>query len=202
MTEALGERYEIERISVKLYACCKLFHSLIEAIAACREDYAFKPEDVLAIEPFGPSHMIDSHMEYRPKSMMAAQYSLPFVCAVAIMMDPAMPASFSDQAMADSAVLRMTDRVKPVVDKALEAMFPRRFPGGVRIKLRGGAVLSRTVLDSRSSPDLPIGRSEIQEKFVAVTQGLMSPKRQNRVMEMVTQLDRVAHVGELAALLR
>lgn len=202
ITEGLGERFEIERITVKLYPCCKLFHSLIEAIENCRRERPFTPDDVVGIEPFGPRNMIDTHMVHRPLSTMAAQYSLPYACAAAIVFDATDPDSFGEKRLGHQGALRIADLVKPVVDDALEAMFPRRFAGGVRIRLRDGQVLTSTVLDSRSSPDMPIGREEIQAKFRTLTSAIISAGRQERIMEATANLDRLASIGELTALLR
>lgn len=202
ITEGLGERYEIERITVKLYPCCKLFHSLIEAIENCRAERPFTADEVVAIEPFGPRNMIDTHMEYRPRSTMAAQYSLPYACAAAIAADPTDPDAFAEDRLADKTALRIADLVAPVVDDALEAMFPRRFAGGVRIRLRDGKTLTSTVLDSRSSPEVPIGREEIQAKFRTLTNGLLTTTRQRRILETAARLDKVAAIDELTSLLR
>ena len=202
VTEGLGERFEIERITVKLYPCCKLFHSLLEAIANCRAEHPFAAADVVAIEPFGPSNMIDTHMEFRPRSTMAAQYSLPYACAAGIVFDPTDPDSYGEARLEDKAALRIADLVAPVVDDELEAMFPRRFAGGVRIRLRNGRTLTSTVIDSKSSPDRPIGRDEMQAKFRTLVAGILAPARRDRIIDTVAQLDRLESVAELTKLLR
>jgi 2-methylcitrate dehydratase PrpD len=202
ITQDMGERFEIERITVKLYACCKLFHSMLEAIGNCRSERAFAAADVAAIEPFGPRLMIDTHMQYRPASTMAAQYSLPYACAAALALDPASPASFEVDVLDRSDVLRLADLVRPVVDDELEALFPRKMGGGVRIRLRDGTELTSTVIESRSSPDRPIGRADVQEKFMSLTSGLMSARRQREIVNAVASLDLAPSVRPLAALLR
>jgi 2-methylcitrate dehydratase PrpD len=202
MTQDLGQRFEVERITVKLYACCKLFHSLLEAIGNCRRERAFEPGEVAAIEPFGPRLMIDTHMEYRPASTMAAQYSLPYACAAAIVLDPTSPGSFDVDVLDRDDVLRIADLVRPVIDNELEALFPRKMGGGVRIRLRDGRELTSTVIDSRSSPDRPIGRTDVQNKFTQLTSGLMSATRQQQIMDEVAALDEAATVRSLTALLR
>lgn len=202
VTQDLGERFEIERITVKLYPCCKMFHSLLEAIENCRAQRPFTSDEVVAIEARGPRNMIHGHMEFRPRSTMAAQYSLPYACAASIVFDPADPDAYGGDRLRHREAHRIADLVTPVLDDELEAMFPRRFAGGVRIRLRDGSLLTNTVLDSRSSPERPIGRDEIQAKFRTITEGLLTPARQARIVDTVARLDRVASVGELTALLR
>jgi len=202
ITSELGQRFEVERITVKLYACCKLFHSMLEAIGNCRADRAFTAEEVIAIVPFGPRLMIETHMEYRPASTMAAQYSLPYACAAAIALDPSSPDSFAPEVLDRPDLLRLADLVEPVVDARLEAIFPRKMAGGVRIRLRDGRELTSTVIDSRSSPERPIGRSDVIDKFTRLTASLLTPDKQQRIVDAVVALDRARSVRDLAALLR
>lgn len=189
-TRDLGGALEIERITVKLYPCCKQFHSLIEAIDECRAQQPFAAEDVLGIEALGTRAMIDTHMEYRPRSTMAAQYSLPYVAAAAIALDPRDAASFSAPAFDRPEVLQLAQLVEARIDDALEAHFPRKYPAGVRIRLRGGRELRATVLDALSSPERPIGRAEIQRKFLGATAGVLSSVQQSRLVELVQSFDR------------
>ena len=146
--------------------------------------------------------MIDTHMEYRPLSTMAAQYSLPYACAAAIAFDPTDPESYGDASRGRKDALRLADLVAPVVDSALEAVFPRQFAGGVRIRLRDGQILTSTVYDSLSSPERPIGRDDVQAKFRTLTSALLSPRRQQRIIDSVASLERAASIRELTTLLR
>jgi 2-methylcitrate dehydratase PrpD len=199
---ARSRAFEIERITVKIYPCCKQFHSMIEAIKECRHRRLFKAGDVAALEPVCTRAMIDTHMEYRPRSTMAAQYSLPYVTAAAIALDARKSESFEKPNIHRKSVLALADLVKPKFDEKLEAMFPRRFPGGIRIKLKNGEQLTATVLDSLSSPEKPITRQDIQSKFRSVTVSILTRSRQQEIIDTVVALDRGHSVRDLAKLLR
>ncbi|WP_144139541.1 MmgE/PrpD family protein [Paraburkholderia sp. BCC1884] len=201
MTQEANGRFEIERMSIKLYACCKLFHSMIEAMMNCRAERPFTAEEIVTIEPFGPRFMIDTHMVYRPESTMAAQYSLPYTCAAVILLDPTHPDSFAETTIGRTDVLRLADRVKPVIDPELESLFPRKIPGGVRIRLRNGEQLTSTVIEPRSSPDRPIGREDVQAKFRSLTTGVLPAQRQQQIIDMVANLERLGSIRELTSLL-
>jgi 2-methylcitrate dehydratase PrpD len=202
VTHRLGEQLQVERITVKLYPCCKQFHSLIEAIEDCRSRRPFTANDVADIEPLGTRAMIDTHMEYRPQSVMAAQYSLPYTAAVAIAADAGDSASFDAPAIYRRDILELADRVKPQWNEDLEKHFPSKYPGGVRITLRDGTVLSSTVLDAKSSPERPIGRADVERKFATVTGSLLSPRRRQEIIDAVFALDRCKSMRAFARLLR
>jgi 2-methylcitrate dehydratase PrpD len=202
MTSGLGERFEISSISVKLFACCRMFHALIEAIAACRSDPAFATDQIEEIRTFGPANMIDGHLERRPLSPMSAQYSLPYTTAVAVLADASQPASFDKETMGRPDILAMVDKVKAAVDPALEALYPRKYAGRVEFLFKNGRTVERTVLDSRSTPANPVSSSVIEQKFLAVTSGVLSSSRQSQIIEAVMSLHQASDVSELTALLR
>lgn len=199
LTDRIGERFEIEQVSIKLYPCCKLFHSLFDAINDCRRQRAFESQDVVALEALGPGRTVDeTHMERRPRSPMSAQYSLPYSCAVAIALDSTDPVSFAESSFGNKEVMRIADLVKPVLDAALDEQFPAHFGGGVRIRLRDGTELSSTLLDAHN----PSRRNEIQSKFRKLTGPILSLRRQENIVEVVANLERLASVSELTRLLR
>jgi 2-methylcitrate dehydratase PrpD len=202
MTSGLGETFEISSISVKLYACCRMFHALIEAIAACRADPSFAADQIEEIRTFGPANMIDGHLERRPLSPMSAQYSLPYTAAVAVLADASEPASFDTETMRRSDILAMGDKVKAAVDPELEALYPRKYAGRVEFVLRNGKTIGKTVLDSRSTPANPISSEAIVQKFLSVTSGPLSPSRQRQIIDAVMSLEKATGVSELATLLR
>lgn len=189
--------FEIERVSVKLYPCCKLFHSLIEAINACKND--FNLSDIAALEPFGPHAMIETHMVRRPESTMSAQYSLPFTVAATLVLDASDPASFEEASRANPEVQRLAQLVKPHVDAELQAVYPARFAGGIRITLRDGREFREQVIDSRSSPARPLSRSEVMAKFLALTRDFLPS---GCASELIGAVAKLRHGGTVGALLR
>lgn len=197
-----GDGYEIERISIKLYACCKLFHSLVEAVSNCRARGLPPLSQLVAIEPFGPKAMIDAHMDFRPQSTMAAQYSLPFTTAVALASDAADPRSFDALARADAGLHRIADLVAPRIDDEMEAQFPGRFAGGIRLRFADGTELSERVYAARSSPEKPISREDVVEKFTRLTSPFLAQDRRMRIVDAVAGLGPGKKIRELTALLR
>ncbi len=197
----LGQTWVIENISVKFYACCKLFHAMIEAVGLCREDKSWSLPDIAAIEAFGPRVMSEGHMEYRPASVMSAQYSLPYVVAAALLLDPRDPRSFNEETMHRKDVLALADLVIGTVDPELQAQFPGKYAGGIRFRLRDGRVVERTVMDAFGTPVKPVDRAGIEGKFRALMQGLVKETRQQDILAAALSLRRADSVRGLTALL-
>lgn len=201
LTQNLGEAWAADEISVKFYACCRLFHAMVDAIRDCRDEAALTPDDLAAVEAFGPRIMSEGHMEYRPQSVMSAQYSLPYTVSAAIMLDPRDPRSFNAETMGRSDVLSLADRVSAQVNPDLEAYFPEKYPGGVRFHLRDGRTLEKTLLDSYGTPAKPVDRSGIEGKFRALTGGIVADRTQDEIVREVFALRRAPDVSGVMRLL-
>jgi 2-methylcitrate dehydratase PrpD len=197
----LGAQFELDVVSVKLYSCCKQFHSLVEAIAKCRAQSPFTSDEIKSIEVRGTHEMIDTHMQYRPEEDMSAQYSLPYTTAAAILLDPGKPDSFSAESRASNEVRRVSDLVTAIHDPRLEAMFPARLPGGVTIRLHDGRVLEAEVVDSESSPARPLSRDRVRAKFDVLTRDLLPAATRERIADTVARLEDCSETGQLMALL-
>jgi hypothetical protein len=68
--------------------------------------------------------------------------------------------------------------------------------------MKDGRKLGSTVLDSRSTPQKPIGRAEIVAKFRSMTNAILSAGHQDALIESVQMLDCAPDVEAVAALLR
>ncbi len=202
LTRDLGAAWEIDQISVKLYACCRQFHAFMDAIRECRSESGITPEDIQTIEVIVTQVAIEDRMQYRPRSVMAAQYSLPYAVAATLLMDPQEPRSFSEEAMVRRDMIRLMDRVTARTDPALERFLPEKFPGGVRIQLRNGRFIECTLRDSVGTPERPIDRAGIVCKFRALLNGITNTEWQDRVLDAVFSLEKSDSVATLAALLR
>ncbi len=202
LTRDLGEAWEIDQISVKLYACCRMFHAFVDAIRECRSDSGVEAQDIESAEIVGPGLLLEGRMQYRPRSVMSAQYSLPYAVAATLLLDPQDPRSFSEESMARADVLAVMDKVTATADPELDRLLPEKYPGGVRFKLRDGRMVTRTLFDSVGTPERPIDREGIARKFRTLTAGIIDTHLQAEIEDAVYSLERDTGVSRLAALLR
>jgi 2-methylcitrate dehydratase PrpD len=202
LTRDLGESWEIDQISVKLYACCRMFHAFMDAIRECRSDSDLRAEEIESAEIVGPHLLLEGRMQYRPRSVMSAQYSLPYAVAATLLLDPQDPRSFSEQTMTRPDVLAVMDRVTGTADSELDRLLPEKYPGGVRFKLKDGRVVARTLFDSVGTPERPIDREGIACKFRTLTSEIIDTRLHENIIDAVFTLERDDGVSRLAELLR
>lgn len=192
--------YEIHRISFKPYPSCRLFHSTIDALREVTDDFGAANDDIAKIVVGGPAIFESQHMMYRPTSMMAAQYSLPFVLGAALVAGPYKEDAFADANLGDQRVLDLCDRVSAVVDDKLDKEFPAHFGSWVEVEFADGTKRHKEVLDSYGTPANPMDEAALLEKFTGLVTGGRPDFPVDRVAALVRDLPSADEVGSLTRL--
>jgi len=161
---APGASLQIHRISIKPYACCRLFHSLIDGLREVSDGFKLPAERIERIDVSGPECMVDQHMMRRPTSVMAAQYSMPFIVGATLAYGPHRFDAYREDRLGDECILSIVDKVGGTVDREIEANFPAHMGTAVAITLADGSVRRATVMDSRGTPAKPLSLDELYGK--------------------------------------
>ena len=102
-----------------------------------------------------------------PTDLMMAQYSLPFCVALAHYREPRDPRSFSAATFNDPNIRSLATRV--TISVADEAKHGHTLASTVAVTLKDGRVLTRRVADFKGTPESPLDRAEMREKFLLLT---------------------------------
>lgn len=171
LKKAPDARFEIHNISMKPYSCCRMFHSLIDALEQATDGFSIPVEDIEGITVRAPDEAIGGHMMRRPDSVMAAQYSMPYVVGATLAYGPRRYDAYGAEHHEDQKILSIGDQVEAVPDAELNGMLPAKMATGVDLKLRGGGTRNVTVLDSLGTPVRPMSMVEVKGK----AQALLAP---------------------------
>jgi 2-methylcitrate dehydratase PrpD len=169
LTHGLGADYFTLDIMLKRYACHITAHNPVEATLELRNQHKFTAADVVAITIAGNERMAKTNNIPAPGDMMMAQYSIPFSVALSLYRDPIDPRSFDDSAVHDRAILDLASRTKMVTTPGQDR---RNLAVNVTIKLKDGSEVSRPVASFKGTPERPLARDELREKFLLLTQRL------------------------------
>jgi 2-methylcitrate dehydratase PrpD len=160
-----GQRnLQIHNISMKPYSCCRLFHSVIDALEDATNGFMIPIDGVQHIRVLGPEVIFDQHMLRRPRSVMAAQYSLPYVVGATLAYGPNRFDAYQDRYFNDPAILRLADIVEGDRDLEIESHYPARMGAAVELKLTDGTTREALVMDSLGTPERPLSVDAIQTK--------------------------------------
>jgi 2-methylcitrate dehydratase PrpD len=165
LTRGLGESYATRAIMLKRFPCHITAHTSVQAILDLRAEHGYAGADVAAIHIAGNDRMARVNNFISPADIMMAQYSIPFCVALAHTRDPRDPRSFNEDALRDPQIRSLAQRVTITVGEDR----PTPLAAVVTVTLQDGRVLKRSVADFKGTPESPLDRSELREKFLLLT---------------------------------
>jgi 2-methylcitrate dehydratase PrpD len=152
---------------MKRFACHISAHTSVQAILDLRAEHGFVGADVAAIRIAGNEKMAKVNNIPRPKDVMMGQYSIPFSVALAHFRDPRDPRSFDEGAFNDPAIRSLCERVTITVASGHHDHATLR--AEVEVELKDGRVLKKTVDDFKGTPESPLDRAGVRERFMLLT---------------------------------
>jgi 2-methylcitrate dehydratase PrpD len=157
-----------QTIMIKRYACHITAHTPVEAILDLRDRNGFKAQDVASIEVAGSQRMVTVNNIPVPADALLAQFSIPFCVALALYRNPVDPRSFDENVAHDAAILAMAQRVRMTVT-------PGQGNGDlactVKVTLNDARSFSQHVTAFSGTPERPLDRAGLREKFMLLTRG-------------------------------
>jgi 2-methylcitrate dehydratase PrpD len=165
LTRGLGESYATRSIMLKRFPCHITAHTSVQAILDLRARYRYGAADVAAIQIAGNDKMARVNNIPSPADIMMAQYSIPFCVALAHVRDPRDPRSFDESALRDAQIRSLAERVTITIAKDR----PTPLAADVTVTLKDGRVLTRFVAGFKGTPEQPLNRAELREKFLMLT---------------------------------
>lgn len=199
--DALGERWEFPRASIKLFPACHQSHAFFNAAIGLANEHRLHAEDIESIRVRIGEHAVQLVCEplaakRKPDSSYAAQFSLPYGIACCLTrgrfgLSELEPASYSN-----AALLALAHKVDYEVDP--DSGFPKFRSGEVIVNLKDGKTLGK-----RESilPDEPATDDAILEKFMDTATSVMSASRARRIRDAVLGLEQLENVSTLTRML-
>ncbi len=180
-----GENWAIGRVWTKVYSCCGVIHSAMNAIEIIRTRDGVSAADVKTLHIGIGKRAVEQNGERAPKEAMSAQYSLPFCAAVAITGDIRDPGSFDQDKLSDPTVLAMIPRVITEVDAEVHKAYPQLFGAKVTIETLDGSRFAETIWNAHGTAASPCSDEEIFTKFNRMTATCMTDATRQAVLDAV-----------------
>jgi 2-methylcitrate dehydratase PrpD len=167
LTDGLGERWMMEDITFKPYACGTMIHPYIDCMIRLAER-GVSADNIVEIECETGAGLVDRLWEplaskHRPPSGYAAKFSMPFGMAVGFFDRAAGLEQFTDEKARDPRILALASRIHYVIDPDNE--YPANYTGHVRATLRDGSVTELRQPHMRGGKREPLSRDELVRKF-------------------------------------
>src|SRR5262249_8399552 len=183
LTDGLGDSYATRSIMLKRFPCHITAHTSVQAILDLRAEHGYAAADVVSIRIGGSEKMAKVNNIPSPADIMMAQYSVPFCVALAHVRDPRDPGALDESALREAQIRSLAERVSVTV--AENRLTP--LAAHVTVTLKDGRVLARSVAAFKGTPEQPLDRDELREKFLMAT-------RQCRATEIEKMFDRLQNL--------
>jgi 2-methylcitrate dehydratase PrpD len=195
----LGTEWETAQVAIKPFPTCQLNISCIDAAIALAKKHSIKPADIERVEALIPPHAVKIVCEplaekRRPASTYAAQFSIPFAVACALIHQKSGLAEL--ERYNDPEILALAAKVDYRVDP--KTGYPKHFSGEVIVTLKNGTQISHREQVNRGAAENPVSDAAIVAKFEDNAQLAASAAQAANVREIILNLDALDDARKLA----
>lgn len=205
MLEGLGRQYLGSTMLYKAWPAVGNVHTYIHATIEAMKEHDLKAEDIAEIRAFVGdfSLRMSAPLDVRrsPDTLVDAKFSLPFCVALAAVRGRIQIADFSAAALEDLDVLKMAQKVVPVVDSSLDWTF--KLPDGrIEILTKGGSRFERIGDLVPGSPESPMTWDDLSNKFRDCARVAAVPIPDDRIEQALQMVRNLEAQGNVAPLLQ
>ena len=205
LTDGLGQSWRIIQCGMKAFPTEALTHTPISAVLDLVKSNNLHPEQVKKIQIRSLARAADilsDPSKYDPHTKETADHSLPYVIAAALVDRQVTPGQFTMEKIMDPQIRAQLEKVEVVADPEIEKVFPALQRVMVRIDATDGRSFNKQLDYPKGDPRNPLTDQEVEEKFSALADGVLSPGAQKRVKAAVWNLERAGSVSDLMGLMQ
>jgi 2-methylcitrate dehydratase PrpD len=182
LARSLGTRFDLETVgvNVKPFASCTATHSGLEAMLRIMNKNSIIPADVEAIEADLKPYPL---VRQRPTKGFEGRFSMPFCLAMTMVYRRLDPGDFTDERLSEPLVQQSISRTHHTPDSPV-----------LTVILKDGTKITEPIQPHTNLK----GWDAVAKKFDNSVVGCLSKDQQRTVLELVSQLDRIASVAQLA----
>ncbi|MFB3907537.1 MAG: MmgE/PrpD family protein [Candidatus Eisenbacteria bacterium] len=198
-----GQGFKIKDCGMKAYPTEALTHTPITATLYLLREHELAAEEVkeVRIETIArAADILSDPAKYDPRTKEAADHSLPYCIAAALVDHKVTPEQFEEAKILDPRVRAQLPKVKVKANAEFEKLFPKIQPCRVEIETTGGKVFERRIDIPKGDPRDPMTEEELSVKFDALASPSLSDERRAALRRAVFALESCERVADLMKL--
>ncbi len=204
LTSDLGKRFEGINITNKPYPCCGLTHACIDAVLALKSRYAIEIENIKEIVAYGGHSVYDlsqpPEVKRRPRTIIDAQFSVPWVVATALVNGQVTLDDFTDAAIKRPEILKVAGKVSGKLVSEMDRHGVG--PGGVIIKMKDGAEYREEVEHCLGSTERPMTFKDVTRKFRECAGGSVKPLAKETIEKVIKMVGRLENLDDATQIIK
>ena len=187
LLNSLGKTYEILNLYFKPYTCCRWAHQPVQASIELMKAEDIRPEEIdhVTVHSFASACALSKIV---PKDTDEAQYNIAYPVAAAIVHGDVGFSQISNEALRDSRVPAMMERLSFEVDPAMEKEFPAKRLAWVEMKLNDGRNFRTKVYAANGEASDHVDLIWETAKFNRITSPFLTPEGQDKMLRLLTDV--------------
>ena len=205
LTDGLGDSWRITQCGMKAFPTEALTHTPISAVLDIVKSNDLKPEQVEKVRIRSLARAADilsDPSKYDPQSKETADHSLPYVIAAALAERQVTPVQFEMRKIMDPTIRAQLRKVEVVADPEIEKVFPALQRVIVNLTTTDGRAFTKQLDYPKGDPRNPLSDAEVEEKFAALADGVLSNGAQKKLKNAIWNLEKVGSVSKLMTLMK
>ena len=202
-----ADPWEVMKTSIKPHACCRYKQGPIDCLLAIVREYELRPADIarvdIAILDAGFALVAEPIDKKRdPRSVVDAQFSMPFGAALAILRNDASLDRYSVEEIESEDIRAFMEKVHCVRDPELDREFPQKWPAKVVVTTTDGRTLEHRLDFPKGDPENPLSWDELIAKFRSLAGQVMPESQCDEIVSVVRRVDQLNDITEFVDALR
>lgn len=198
MVAGLGDEWELERISLRLWPTASSIQSAISAVFDLISEHDLRPEHVSQLSVALSDTTYRMHGEMGWNTRFNALLSTRYTVAVVLHDRECWLDQFEPDRIADPVLGSFArNRIRVVVDRSLPVT-----GAVVEVELTDGGRLSKRRDVPKGDADDPLSLDELADKFRKAASGVLEPTAGERLLAELMRIEDLDDLGDLINLLR
>ncbi|MBV7482137.1 MmgE/PrpD family protein [Bordetella sp. BOR01] len=200
VTRELGRQWGIGQTYLKMHGGCRGNHAPVDTAVALAREYGVVPRDIASMDVWVDTVTLAAEVA-EPANADQARFSIAFSIAARLLKGDAMPARYTDAALAEPEVRALMARIRVRADAALDEGYPDRRGAVIRVRTTRGRDLEYVLDRALGEPEQPFTQADIEHKF-DLTAGTLYGASASRIKELSLSLPSLPSVKVLNDLLQ
>jgi 2-methylcitrate dehydratase PrpD len=166
LTADVGVSWKIETLCLKQFSCHITAHAPVQLLRTLMRKHGFTGEDISGLRLGVSEKVLSHHASRNPADIMQAQYSVPYITAIAAYRDLSEPENFSDDVLTDPNIRRLAEAI---MLEPKRGDVSKGWGVEMAVKLRDGRNLEEALDSFLGCPESPFSVDQLRIKFDALT---------------------------------
>ncbi len=202
-----ADPWEVMNTSIKPHACCRYKQGPIDCLMAIMEATEVRPEEIdrvdIGVLEAGHALVAEPIEQKRnPRSVVDAQFSMPFGAALAVLRRDASLERYSFDEIESEDIRAFMGKVNCLRDPELDREFPQKWPARVVVSTTDGREFEYRLEHPKGDPENPLSWEELIAKFTSLAGRVLPVSQCDEIVSLVRRVDQLEDISELVEALR